>query len=205
MPVTKDLQSTKERVLSAALDEFAEHGLAGARVDRIAAGAGVNKAMIYYHFDSKEALYDHILRARLEAGVSGLSHVITDRLTLEEMLRTIAEYHARGFRSDHRLSRLMLRELAAGGETIQRILASLAGKEELRSMIVRLIENGKQSGKYRNADTRHAIISFVGMSMVYHIMAPVINQVWGIENDTEFTKQRPSAIVDLFLHGLEAR
>jgi len=49
--------STPDKILKAALVEFAEYGLAGARVDRISKRAGVNKAMLYYHFSSKDNLY----------------------------------------------------------------------------------------------------------------------------------------------------
>jgi TetR/AcrR family transcriptional regulator len=205
MAISKDLKSSKERILSAALDEFAELGLSGARVDSIAAKAGINKAMIYYHFDSKEALYDEILKAHLEAGVTDLSKEITESMALEDALRAIARYHARGLRANDKVSRIFLREIAAGGERIQSILPNLAGKEEIRGTIVRLIEEGKQSGEYRNIDTRHAVISFVGMSMFYLIMAPMVNQIWGIEDETEFTEQRIEAIVDLLMHGLKAR
>src|ERR1700757_4793276 len=47
----------RERILDAALSEFAAHGLAGARTERIAGAAGVNKALLYYYFESKEKLY----------------------------------------------------------------------------------------------------------------------------------------------------
>src|SRR5579863_5091533 len=48
---------TRARILDAALREFSSLGMAGARMDQIAAAAGVNKALLYYHFDSKENLY----------------------------------------------------------------------------------------------------------------------------------------------------
>src|SRR5436309_1648180 len=51
-----------DRILAAAALEFSERGFAGARVDRIARRARVNKAMLYYHFASKEALYRTLLR-----------------------------------------------------------------------------------------------------------------------------------------------
>ena len=58
---------TRAAILAAAEEEFARAGLAGARTDAIAAQAGVNKALLYYYFDSKEALYaavveDHFRR-----------------------------------------------------------------------------------------------------------------------------------------------
>ena len=57
-PSTTDRSSeTRSRILEAALREFSSLGLAGARMDQIASAAGVNKALLYYHFDSKENLY----------------------------------------------------------------------------------------------------------------------------------------------------
>lgn len=62
----RDREATKAKLLDAALDEFAEHGIAGARVDRIAAKAGCNKAMIYAYFDSKEGLFEELLRIQID-------------------------------------------------------------------------------------------------------------------------------------------
>jgi AcrR family transcriptional regulator len=62
---TRDSAATKGRILEAATAEFAEHGLAGARVDRIAARAGANKQLIYAYFGSKEGLFDSVLEANI--------------------------------------------------------------------------------------------------------------------------------------------
>ena len=55
---TRDAARTKQRLLDAACDEFAKYGIAGGRVERIAAAARCNKALIYAYFDSKDALFD---------------------------------------------------------------------------------------------------------------------------------------------------
>ncbi|MDR6506190.1 TetR family transcriptional regulator [Arthrobacter oryzae] len=56
---------TKALLLTAATEEFSEKGLAGARVDRIAAAAGVNKERIYQYFGKKDDLFDAVLAAEL--------------------------------------------------------------------------------------------------------------------------------------------
>ena len=56
---------TKEKILAAALDEFAAKGFAGTRVDQIARAAGVNKAMIYYHFAGKEDLFNELFQSEM--------------------------------------------------------------------------------------------------------------------------------------------
>lgn len=59
--MARDVQQTRSGLLRAARAEFAEYGLAGARVDRIAASAGVNKERIYGHFGNKDGLFDAVL------------------------------------------------------------------------------------------------------------------------------------------------
>ncbi|GAB3837106.1 TetR family transcriptional regulator [Kribbella italica] len=56
-----DGQATRRRILEAAAAEFAEHGIAGARVDRIAANAKANKAQLYAYYGNKDALFDAVL------------------------------------------------------------------------------------------------------------------------------------------------
>src|SRR5438309_358583 len=58
--------ATAERILDAAIEEFVEFGLAGARVDRIAERAAANKQLLYRHFGSKEGLFDAAMRAMVD-------------------------------------------------------------------------------------------------------------------------------------------
>lgn len=57
----RDADRSQNAILLAARDEFAEHGLGGARVDRIAERAGLNKRLIYYYFADKETLFQAVL------------------------------------------------------------------------------------------------------------------------------------------------
>lgn len=67
----RDAEATRGRIMQAATAEFARHGIAGARVDRIAAAARANKAQLYAYFGGKDALfdlvYDRQLRSIVEA------------------------------------------------------------------------------------------------------------------------------------------
>ena len=56
-PGSRDPERTRQKILAAATEEFARHGLGGARVDRIAARAGANKRMLYYYFRHKDNLF----------------------------------------------------------------------------------------------------------------------------------------------------
>jgi AcrR family transcriptional regulator len=61
----RNAEATRERILEAAMAEFSAHGIAGARVDRIARTAGCNKNLIYIYFENKETLFSTILQKHL--------------------------------------------------------------------------------------------------------------------------------------------
>lgn len=64
--LSRDPEATRAAILSAATDEFAAYGLGGARVDRIAERAGINKRMLYYYFGQKEELFLAVLEQAYE-------------------------------------------------------------------------------------------------------------------------------------------
>src|SRR5690242_5434504 len=77
----RDSERTQSAILTAATREFARHGLGGARVDRIAAGARTNKRMLYYYYGSKEALFVAVLEdcyARIRRAEKALSLLDVD-------------------------------------------------------------------------------------------------------------------------------
>jgi AcrR family transcriptional regulator len=63
----RDAQATKALLLTAATEEFAEYGLAGARIDRIAERAGANKRLLYMYFGDKDRLFDAVLAHQIDA------------------------------------------------------------------------------------------------------------------------------------------
>lgn len=81
----------KDKILEASLREFAEKGFDGARIDHIAKIAGVNKALIYYHFKSKEELYIAIINDLFEKAASA-SIELTGASVRENLLQGIEHF-----------------------------------------------------------------------------------------------------------------
>jgi AcrR family transcriptional regulator len=89
--MSKDSAATKARIMEAAFREFAAHGLAGARVDRIAENAQANKRAIYDYFGDKEQLFERTLLEVFTRGTEDIPRLWDD---LPEMAGHIYDYWA---------------------------------------------------------------------------------------------------------------
>ena len=89
-----DTERTRRLLLDAAAAEFSAHGLAGARVDRIAAEAGVNKERIYSYFGSKEGLFTAVIGDRLAAVLDAVSITGSGIEALTDYAGRIFDYHS---------------------------------------------------------------------------------------------------------------
>src|SRR5689334_9466444 len=81
----------RARILAAAAEVFAEIGPAGARVDEIAARAGVNKAMLYYHVGDKDKLYATVLTNTVDRVPPALHAAIAGAETAAEKLQCVLD------------------------------------------------------------------------------------------------------------------
>ena len=202
MDSTETAQDSRSRIMEAAIDEFAEHGLAGARVDRIAHRAGANKEMIYYHFASKEKLYQSIFDRQISKLGAVMAPPIEPASDLEAVLLRISEFH-HTFITDDRLRALFLHEVADGGSRLLAALMMVLSMHGLPQRLKDILDDGIRAGRYRPVDPRQALLSFIGMNMFYLFMAPIANSIWEITDEQTFCTERPRQIVDLFLRGLE--
>jgi TetR/AcrR family transcriptional regulator len=195
-----------ERILSSARTEFAQHGLEGARVDRIASRARINKAMIYYHFRSKEKLYRKVIDRQFGMIKNLVEETISESASPESALLKLSRFYQSLFEEEDNFMPMFLREIASGGERLKEALADLTSeKKGLTKRARKYIDNEKRKGLFRDVDSRHAIISFMGMNLGYLIAAPFINLIWDIKNEKKFRRERPEKVVDLFLNGIKAR
>src|SRR5881227_3691724 len=108
---------TRGTILDAALGEFAAKGLAGARTDAIARTAGVNKALLYYYFTDKDALYGAVLD-RVFAGLAErVSAALNTDLPPREKYLAYVAAHFDYIAGNPILPRIVQREWMQAGRT----------------------------------------------------------------------------------------
>ncbi len=201
--MTISKKETAQKIIEAAAKEFASHGLAGARIDQIAKLAGVNKAMIYYHFKSKDELYQTIIDGHLNK----ISNFFRERVALlenpDEIFRTLSEFYNSQF-IDKAFIPILLREIASGGDIFKKSFSDFLSKGpalKLKGVIDEAVKNGL----FRPVNSRQAIASFIGMNLFYLFMSPMVNQILEIEDEKEFREKRSEAVFDLFFYGVKAK
>jgi TetR/AcrR family transcriptional regulator len=137
---------SRDRVFAAAAAEFAARGYAGANMDRIARAARLNKAMIYYHFDNKAALYRAILRDMFGAVRSAVADVVAAPIPPEAKIRQYVEAIARAAEARPHFPPIWLRELAEGGEHVD--AATLQYVRDVLTALGRIVAEGCRRGVF---------------------------------------------------------
>lgn len=201
----KPVTGSRRRILEAALDEFSEYGLAGARVDRIAERAKINKAMLYYHFTSKEKLYQEVIEDYLKKNIEYFVVQAGEADDLEAMLLSLSQAHHEFIHPNTKFNRIAIREYVSGSKWMRNAVARIISGRGLPGKMKRLLDQGKREGRFREVDSRQALVAFIGMNLFYLLMSPLMNTIWEIKNEEKFKEGRPEVIVDLFLHGLEKK
>jgi TetR/AcrR family transcriptional regulator len=173
---TERSDQSRARILDAALGEFSCNGLAGARTERIAEAAGVNKALIYYYFQGKEDLY----AAALESVATRVSSAGMQVLALEcsagERLLHFALNHFDRIHSQREFQSLMQQEMIRLHRGEENAIVPLVEKV-FRPMMLRVREvfaEGKASGELVQVDELQMMYAALGANVFYFLSAPVM-------------------------------
>ena len=137
---------SRERLCAAAAKEFAARGFAGASVERIAAVARVNKAMIYYHFRSKAGLYREILRDMFRAVGARTQAVAQSDAAPAEKIGGFIEAIAAEAEARPHFPAIWFREVAEGGAHLDAaVLRDITGVVQSLGAIV---DEGARAGRF---------------------------------------------------------
>jgi TetR/AcrR family transcriptional regulator len=176
-------EQSRASILKAAIDEFAEHGIAGARTDAIARAARVNKALLYYYFKDKEAIYeavlDHVFSGLRETVVPLLDGDLPPREKLLNYVGAYFDYIA----ANPRFPRVVQGEWIRNGTDRVGQMKRVA-KNYFRPIYHKLgevIRAGIASGEFRPIDPMHFVPSMVAVIVFYFSAAPVIKALMKID------------------------
>ncbi len=170
---------TRARILDAAVRQFSANGLAGARTEQIAEEAGVNKALLYYYFRSKLALYDAALEEVANNVVASSLAAMKAGCTAGERLVQFTLNHFDRIHFQRAFQSLMQQEMIRLHRGEKNALAPLVDKV-FRPMMVRVrqaIAEGCSSGELIPVDELQIMYAALGANAFYFLSAPVMGML----------------------------
>ena len=156
--------------------EFSENGLAGARTEQIAEAAGVNKALLYYYFEGKDALYAAALEDVAQRVVASSMAAMTSDRTAGEQVVHFALNHFDRIHSQQAFQRMMQQEMMRLHRGEENALTPIV-ERVFRPMMMRLrdlLNEGKRSGELIEADEWQIMYAALGANVFYFLSAPVV-------------------------------
>ena len=167
---------TRAKILDAAVQEFSQNGLAGARMEQIASVAGVNKALLYYHFDSKDKLYGAALEMiATKTRDATMATFLRDASPGERVLRSALNHFDRilaqtEFQSlmQQEMMRLHKGESSAMDMLIKRVFAPML------VMYQSMVREGIASGELIEVDWLQIHLASLGTNVFYFMSS----QLW---------------------------
>lgn len=177
---TRDADRTQQEILRAAMAEFSECGLGGARVDSIAERAGVNKRLIYYYFGSKEALF----LAALETTYADIREAERElnlaSLTPAEGVRRLVAFTWQHYLAHPEFLTLLNSENLHRAKHLKQSKRVREMNSPLVQMLGDVLERGRREGVFRGGvDPVHLYITIAGLAYFYLSNNPTLSTIFG--------------------------
>ena len=203
-PQRRDPAATRRKLLTAARREFASSGLAGARVDEIAARAGVNKQLVYHYFGDKDALYLAVLEWVYEEIRAQERKLNLEGLPPQQAIKKLIESSFDHLAAHPDFIALLNDENRGGAAHVRRSRKLEAMHSPLVSLVSSILAEGVKAGIFRKGiNPVHLYISIAGLSYFYFSNTPTLSAIFGKDlSSPAARKARRGHVVDLVMQSL---
>lgn len=200
-------ERTQQQILAAATDEFADKGLAGARVDVIAEESGVNKQMIYYYYGSKEDLYLAVLERAYAAMRQSERELNLADLNPIEAITKLVEFKFDYYTKNPAMIRLLATENMQNAHYLKRSTRLREMQVSLIDVLLSVLSAGEKQKLIRpGVDPVQLYMSIAALSYFYFSNSATLSTAFGrnLASPAEL-KKRCAHAVDLILDHIRAR
>lgn len=192
---------TARRILQVAEALFAEHGFDGVSMNAIAERAGVSKASVFHHFNSKNALYLAVLKDCTRQAASLLESMGQDDAPVAERLRAFSRAHLAHILERKQASRIMQHEMLKGGPRRGQELAQQVFGESF-ARFVEMLRQGQERGELRqDIDPAMVAIVIISADVFYFQTQHVLRHFPAVTFGHE-PGEYSAKVMDLLLHGV---
>lgn len=194
---------TRDKILHAARDLFADKGVDGTSIRLIARTAGVNLGMIHYFFPSKDQLVESVLETYFGSVAEALAAIPagkSPRQRMEALIRAIVGY----VQANQTLIRIVMREVSVQSPRLRNIALKFIGPNFGR--LATIVSEGIGSGDFKPLDVRFLAMATVGMMIHPFVARPLIGQFLGLDfTSKEFAEGLTQTILSVLFEGILRR
>jgi len=205
MPRAAQSDRTRAVILDAATSEFAAEGVAGARIDEIARAARVNKAMLYYYYRDKEALYGAVLDRVFRGLVERLNAVLDQPLPPRDKILAYAATHFDYVAASPTYPKLVMGEMMRAGRRGSPHMRQIASRylRPLQTRLFAVFGAATARQEIRAVDPQHLLLSMIAMNVFYFASADFLRIFLGADPLTPARiAARRAAVLDLLSAAL---
>jgi TetR/AcrR family transcriptional regulator len=191
----------RSEILRAAAQTFASHGLEGARTDAIAEAAKVNKALLFYHFKTKNALFSAVVEYAMGDVHRSLIDLLSSPAPPQQIVVQYLDRFFEAISSSPHLGYLIHRAIMTDSKLAER-LAQKYFVPRFRKLVA-LIERGVREGDFRQVDAFQTALSLNALIVFSALGAHAVKDIDGISLlSKEHLRRRKAAVLDFVRHGL---
>lgn len=192
--------------MQAAQKEFAARGFAGARMEAIARGAAINKAMLFYYFSSKDNLYRTVLLGVFSEIFGEIGRFLSPTLTPGLLLEKFPEIYIRFIARHPDLLRIMVFDLIHNPENVTAAMSGIIHDKMAFAPqpFLELITKWHRQGLISEGDPLHFMMNIVALSIFSFIGKPMVEAISGIQikDDADFFRKRIASVVNVLKRGM---
>jgi len=197
----RDAARSQAAILTAARAEFAEHGYEGARIDAIAARAGVNKRMLYHYVGDKAALYRRVLSDAYAEIRTGEKALELDRMAPDAAMERLVRFTFRHFRAHPWFIALLINENLMQGRFLRTLPEMTGLHSPLVAQLSEILARGRQAGLFRGGvDPVDLYISIAALGFFYLSNSATLSVIFDADlRDPARVARREDHVVEMVL------
>ena len=200
-------QSTEERILEAAVQEFMSKGYAGARTTAIAEAAGVTHAMLHYYFRTKDKLFDRIIESKIGTLRDIMLASLGDpTIPLFDKIKSAIDTHQDFIAANPELPRFMINEVLSRPDRMPKVIEQLKHHTPLVvESLQRQIDEYADRGLCRRVDAGMLMLDIVSLNIFPFSARPMVNALLGgmMEDPQAFVEARKKENVETIMRKLQ--
>lgn len=201
--------STVDKIMDVARKEFLEKGYQGARMQSIADQAGINKASLHYHFDSKDKLFEAIFEEAMQMVLPIMLKALMEEPTLEQKITKLVEAHINLYIDNPFLPGFIVNETYTNPAQVYDLMFRRKGvwRGAVRAKLSEILKEEKSKGNIREVVPEQLIMDIFSLTAFPFMALPIFEVMFSKERADllPLLEERKAYIPDMIMRSLRKK